>query len=86
MTLHPLHWLGFEPILQTPAEQTPSLEAAASSKGVAEKIIKGMRVRLADGALGRVVYVDPNLRIARVRTEDGRNITVRRKQLTVLKP
>jgi hypothetical protein len=42
---------------------------------------KGSLVRLADGALARVEYVDPNMRIARVRTDDGRNITVRRKDL-----
>jgi hypothetical protein len=44
-------------------------------------VIKGSRVRLTDGAVARVVYVDPNMRIARVRTEDGRNITVRHKDL-----
>jgi hypothetical protein len=86
MTLHPLHWLGFEPIAQAPTEQAPATAPVSCSKGAMEKIVKGAKVRLADGALGRVVYVDPNLRIARVRTEDGRNITVRRKQLTVLKP
>ena len=44
-------------------------------------VVKGARVRLADGAVAKVVYVDPNMRIARVRTEDGRNITVRHKDL-----
>jgi hypothetical protein len=44
-------------------------------------VVKGSRVRLADGALARVVYVDPNMRIARVRTEDGRNVTVRHRDL-----
>ncbi len=44
-------------------------------------VVKGSQVRLADGAVARVVYVDPNMRIARVRTEDGRNITVRHKDL-----
>jgi hypothetical protein len=44
-------------------------------------VVKGARVRLADGALARVAYVDPNMRIARVRTVDGRNITVRHKDL-----
>ena len=44
-------------------------------------VMKGSLVRLADGAVARVVYVDPNMRIARVRTEDGRNITVRHKDL-----
>jgi hypothetical protein len=44
-------------------------------------VVKGSRVRLADGTVARVVYVDPNMRIARVRTEDGRNMTVRHKDL-----
>jgi hypothetical protein len=44
-------------------------------------VVKGARVRLADGVVARVVYVDPNMRIARVRTEDGRNMTVRHKDL-----
>jgi hypothetical protein len=48
------------------------------AKGV---VVKGSRVRLADGAPARVAYVDPNMRIARVRTEDGRNLTVRHKDL-----
>jgi hypothetical protein len=45
------------------------------------RLQKGSRVRLADGAVARVEYVDPNMRIVRVRTEDGRKITVRRKDL-----
>jgi hypothetical protein len=44
-------------------------------------VVKGLRVRLADGAVAKVVYVDQNMRIARVRTEDGRNLTVRHKDL-----
>jgi hypothetical protein len=44
-------------------------------------VVKGARVRLAGGALARVLYVDPNMRIVRVRTEDGRNVTVRQKDL-----
>jgi hypothetical protein len=44
-------------------------------------VVKGARVRLASGVLAKVVYVDPNMRIARVRTEDGRNVTVRHKDL-----
>jgi hypothetical protein len=86
MTLHPLHMLGFEPIAHAPAEQALASEPVVGNQGVTEKIVKGTRVRLADGARARVVYVDPNLRIVRVRTEDGRNITVRRKQVTLLKP
>ncbi len=44
-------------------------------------VVKGSRVMLADGAPARVLYVDPNMRIARVRTEDGRNMTVRHRDL-----
>jgi hypothetical protein len=44
-------------------------------------LVKGARVRLAGGALARVLYVDPNMRIVRVRTEAGRNVTVRQKDL-----
>ncbi len=47
----------------------------------ADGVVKGSRVRLTDGTPARVVYVDPNMRIARVRTEDGRNVTLRRKDL-----
>jgi hypothetical protein len=55
--------------------------ARAGERVVKGPVIKGARVRLASGALARVVYVDPNMRIARVRTEDGRNLTVRHKDL-----
>ena len=54
---------------------------SAADRVVKGPVVKGARVRLAGGALARVVYVDPNMRIARVRTEDGRNITVRHKDL-----
>jgi hypothetical protein len=44
-------------------------------------VVKGAKVRLAGGELARVAYVDPNMRIVRVRTMDGRKLTVRRKDL-----
>jgi preprotein translocase subunit YajC len=44
-------------------------------------VMKGSRVLLADGTVARVVYADPNMRIVRVRTDDGRKITVRNKDL-----
>jgi hypothetical protein len=44
-------------------------------------VARGAKVRLAGGALATVLYVHPNMRIARVRTEDGRNVTVRHKDL-----
>jgi hypothetical protein len=63
-----------------------AMERFHSRNRVAERVVKGPvikgdRVRLASGALARVVYVDSNMRIARVRTEDGRNVTVRQKDL-----
>jgi hypothetical protein len=54
---------------------------SAAERVVKGPVVKGARVRLASGALARVLYVDPNMRIVRVRTEDGRNITVRQKDL-----
>ena len=58
-----------------------SKNGGKSAQGVKGAVVKGSRVRLADGRVGRVVYVDPNMRIARVRTEDGKNITVRHREL-----
>jgi hypothetical protein len=58
-----------------------SVVSSAAERVVKGPVVKGARVRLASGALARVVYVDPNMRIARVRTEDGRNVTVRQKDL-----
>jgi hypothetical protein len=65
-------------------ERFNSRNGAANSPAervVKGSVVKGARVRLAGGALAQVVYVDPNMRIARVRTEDGRNVTVRHKDL-----
>jgi hypothetical protein len=63
-------------------EQFNSRNGVAAPERVAKgPIVKGARVRLAGGALARVEYVDPNMRIARVRTDDGRNVTVRHKDL-----
>jgi hypothetical protein len=45
------------------------------------RIQKGSRVTLANGTQARVEYVDPNMRIVRVRTAEGRNVTLRRKDL-----
>jgi hypothetical protein len=58
-----------------------SATSPASGNSWADRVVKGSRVSLTDGTPARVVYVDPNMRIARVRTEDGRNVTVRRKDL-----
>jgi hypothetical protein len=59
-----------------------AMERFNSKNGIVKgTIAKGSRVRLVDGTVARVLYVDPNMRIARVRTEDGQNMTVRHKDL-----
>jgi hypothetical protein len=59
-----------------------AMERFNSKNGVAKGLVlKGSEVRLTDGTVGRVLYADPNLRFVRVRTQDGRNITVRHKDL-----
>jgi hypothetical protein len=59
-----------------------AMERFNSKNGVVKgMVMKGSRVRLADGTVARVVYADPNMRIVRVRTDDGRKITVRNKDL-----
>jgi hypothetical protein len=51
------------------------------ARGAKGPVVKGSRVRLADGMVAKVLYVDPNMRIARVRTADGKNLTVRHRDL-----
>jgi hypothetical protein len=67
------------------ARNDAAMEQFNSRNGVARvakgPVVKGARVRLADGTVAMVVYVDPHMRIARVRTVDGRNVTVRPKDL-----
>lgn len=59
-----------------------AMERFNSKNGVVKGLVmKGSEVRLADGTVGRVLYADPNMRFARIRTQDGRNITVRHKDL-----
>jgi hypothetical protein len=59
-----------------------AMERFNSKNGVIKGLVlKGSEVRCADGTVGRVLYADPNLRFARIRTQDGRNITVRHKDL-----
>jgi hypothetical protein len=59
-----------------------AMESFNSKNGVVKgMVVKGSKVRLADGTVARVLYADPNMRIARVRTQDGRNITVRHRDL-----
>jgi hypothetical protein len=69
-------------VLDARAMNDAAMEKFNSRNGVRKgPVVKGARVRLADGTMARVVYVDPQMRIARVRTEDGRNVTVRHKDV-----
>lgn len=43
---------------------------------------KGSAVTLRDGQRGTIQYLDPNMKIARVRTAAGKSLTVRQSQLT----
>jgi hypothetical protein len=56
-----------------------AMERFDSRNGVS--VVKGARVRLANGTPAKVVYADPNMRIARVRTDEGKSLTVRHKDL-----
>ena len=47
----------------------------------APRLAKGAAVALPDGSRGTISYLDPNMKIARLRTEGGRNITVPQSQL-----
>lgn len=59
-----------------------AMERFNSKNGIVKGLaMKGSLVRLADGTVARVLYADPNMRIVRVRTQDGRKITVRNKDL-----
>jgi hypothetical protein len=44
---------------------------------------RGMTVLLPDGSRGRISYLDRGMQIARVKTDDGKNVTVGRRQLRV---
>jgi hypothetical protein len=59
-----------------------AMERFNSKNGVVKGLVmKGSLVRLADGTIARVLYADPSMRFVRVRTVDGRKITVRNKDL-----
>ena len=52
--------------------------------GTANALRKGSAVSLPDGARATVLYLDPNLKIARVRTAAGKSLTLRRQDLRLL--
>jgi preprotein translocase subunit YajC len=67
---------------ESPAAPRPTnLKTSVGGEKQLGELHKGSRVGLANGTQARVQYVDPNMRIVRVRTDEGRNITVRYKDL-----
>ncbi len=52
-----------------------------ATNGAANALRKGSAVSLPDGARATVLYLDPNLKIARVRTAAGKSLTLRRQDL-----
>ena len=68
-------------------EATKPEPVAAAPKPAAKPVLKpaglskGDPVELEDGTRGKVAHMVANMNTARVRTEDGRNITVRRNTL-----
>lgn len=67
---------------ETPETAAKKINNHAMEKFNLRNLVKGSAVRLKDGSKGVIAYLDPNFKIARVRTEDGRNLTVRRRDLS----
>ncbi len=65
---------------KTKKENDPAM-ANLNSRNVQADLVKGSAVRLPDGTSATVSYLDRNMRIVRVRTSDGRNLTLRLAQL-----
>lgn len=51
--------------------------ARFDARNGSSKLKKGAAITLVDGTTGTISYLDPNMKIARVRTSHGRNLTVR---------
>lgn len=51
------------------------------TRNTSSKLKKGAAITLADGMAATVSYLDPNMKIARVRTSQGKNLTIRLGQL-----
>jgi hypothetical protein len=51
------------------------------TRNTSSKLKKGAAITLADGMAATVSYLDPNMKIARVRTSNGKNLTIRLGQL-----
>jgi hypothetical protein len=61
-----------------------TLRPAEVSPGTIQSSKNGVAVRLRDGTRGRIAWQDPEQRIARIKTDDGRNITVKQSELKEL--
>jgi hypothetical protein len=61
--------------------QNDGAMARFEGRNASSNLKKGDAITLIDGTTGTISYLDPNMKIARVRTSNGRNRTVRLGQL-----
>ncbi len=72
--------------VEQPAANEPSTPAVTAGtkqvlKQATPQLVKGQPVQLADGSKGKIAHLVGNMRTVRVRTEDGRNVTVSQSSL-----
>jgi preprotein translocase subunit YajC len=70
---------GAKPVLQAAGPRPSGKEQSAQS--TKPSFEEGQRVVLPDGTKGRIAHVVRAMKTARVRTDDGRNLTVRHSAL-----
>ncbi|HUD21827.1 MAG TPA: hypothetical protein VMQ60_03200 [Acidobacteriaceae bacterium] len=67
----------------TPEAGKPTQPKAEEKPGKTQELTKGSPVTLPDGTKGKVMHMVQNMGTVRVRTDDGRNLTVRQSALKV---
>ena len=66
------------PATEQPAQPKPADTAQPATKPKLQPAFtKGQQVRLPDGSTGKIAHMVANMKTARVKTDDGKNITVR---------
>ena len=83
MPVRPALTAGTARAVVSPAQIRPGVIPGSPETQSPVSLAKGDQVTLPDGSTGTVSYLDPMMRIARVRTSDGRNVSAR---LSALKP
>ena len=73
-----------KPEAETKPTKPETPEPKAETKPDKAPLQKGSPVQLPDGTRGKVAHVIQGMGTVRVRTDDGRNLTVRAKALTVV--